>query len=420
MGDFREARKRQENILVGLDIGTSKIGVIIGEMRTPAELQILGVGLSRSEGLRQGVVINLDQAVHSIRQAVDEAQLTAGLEVHDVIVGIAGDHIRSVNSRGVVGVSRSDREISEQDVQRVIDAAKAIALPIDRELLHVLPQEFIVDNQGGIKNPVGISGTRLEAEIHIVTGAVTSAQNINRSVEKAGLKVTGMVLEPLASSYAVLDQNEKDLGVALVDLGAGTTDIALFYDGAIRHTAVITMGGQNVTNDIALGLRTPLAQAEELKKKYGSCHKNAAGELKSIEVPGIGGHPTRDVSSSLLLSIIQPRMEEIFSLAAKEMKRSEYGDLMGAGVVLTGGGALLGGAVDLAEEIFGHPTRIGAPRGMTGLADSASSPIFATGVGLVLCGNDKELLGERVFGHGESHLFSTVLQWMRHFVKDFF
>jgi cell division protein FtsA len=339
--------------------------------------------------------------------------------VKEVIVGLAGDHIKSVNSRGVVRVSGSDSEITQQDVERVIDAAKAINLPIEREVLHVLPQEFIVDNQGGIKNPVGISGTRLEAEVHIVTGAVTSAQNIVRSVEKAGLKVMGLVLEPLASSYAVLDRNEKELGVALVDLGAGTTDIALFHDGAIRHTAVIVLGGQNVTNDIALGLRTPLAHAEEIKKKFGCCHKDSISTSDPIEVDGIGGHASREVSRGMLSSIIQPRMEEIFSLAAKEIKRSEYGDLMGAGVVLTGGGAIIGGAETLAEEIFGHPTRIGVPTGFSGLIDTASSPIFATGVGLVLCGDDEELMGKRIFGNGSPHVFSKILQWMKNFVEDF-
>lgn len=417
----RESRKGGDrNIIAGLDIGTSKIGMVIGEISSAGIVQILGVGMSPSEGLRQGVVINLDLAVRSIERAVQEAQLTAGVEVDEVIVGIAGDHIRSVNSRGVVAVSRADHEITQKDVDRVIDAAKAIALPIDRELLHVLPQEFIVDNQAGIKNPVGISGVRLEAEIHIVTGAVTSAQNIIRCVKKSGLKVSGLVLEPLASSYAVLDKSEKDLGVALIDLGGGTTDIALFYDGAIRHTAVIGLGGQNVTNDIALGLRTPLDQAEEIKKKYGCGHKNLVSKNEVFEVQGIGRRASREVSRTLLTSIIQPRMEEIFSLAAKEIKRSEFGELLGAGVVLTGGGSLLEGSVMLADEIFGLPAQVGVPQGFSGLVESASSPIFATGVGLVLYGLEHKEEGLKGFGDDEASLFSRVVHWMRCFVEDFF
>ena len=408
------------NIIAGLDIGTSKIGVVIGEIIDGRNVRVLGVGISPSEGLRQGVVINLDLAVHSIERAVQEAQLTAGVEIEKVIVGIAGDHIRSVNSRGVVAVSGAEHEINQTDVDRVIDAAKAIALPIDREVLHVLPQEFIVDNQPGIKNPVGISGVRLEAEVHIVTGAVTSAQNIVRSVRKANLKVADLVLEPLASSYAVLDKNEKDLGVALVDLGGGTTDLAMFYDGSIRHTAVIGLGGQNVTNDIALGLRTPIEQAEEIKKKYGSAHKSLVSKNEVFQVPGIGGRPLREVSRTLLTSIIQPRMEEIFSLVSKEIKRSDFGDLLGAGVVLTGGGALLEGSIVLAEEIFGLPAKIGMPQGFTGLVESASSPIFATGVGLIFYGVKNEEKEWREVGEDETNLFSRIFYWMRRFVEDFF
>lgn len=416
--DFK--REEEKNILVGLDIGTSKIGVVIGEILDSGRVHILGVGISPSQGLRQGVVINLDQAVESIQKAIKEAQLTAGVEITDVVVGIAGDHIRSVNSRGVVAVARNDREITQHDVDRVIEAAKAIALPIDREVLHVLPQEFIVDNQTGIKNPIGITGVRLEAEVHIVTGAVTSAQNIVRSVTKAGLRVSGLVLEPLASSYSVLDQNEKDLGVAIIDLGGGTTDIALFYEGAIRHTVVIGLGGQNVTNDIALGLRTPIEQAEELKKKFGCAHQEMISKHDMFTVPGIGGRAPREVSREVLTSIIQPRMEEIFSLAVKEIKRSEFGELLSAGVVITGGGSLIEGVVLLAEEIFGLPAKVGMPQGFGGLIESASSPIFATGVGLIFFGLDKRNNMKRPIAEDESNLFTRVLQWMRHLVEEFF
>jgi len=386
MFDPKENRRSgTREIIVGLDIGTSKIGVVIGEVINN-NLQILGVGISPSKGLRQGVVIDLDEAVKSIEKAVHEAQLTAGVEVTEVIVGIAGDHIRSVNSRGVVAVSRGDHEITQQDVDRVIDAAKAIALPIDREVIHVLPQEFIVDSQTGIKNPVGISGVRLEAEIHIVTGAVTSAQNIVRSVKKVGLDVIGLALEPLASSYSVLDESEKDLGVTLIDMGGGTSDIALFHDGVIRHTAVIGLGGQNITNDIALGLKTPLDQAEQIKRKFGCAYSDLVGKHEAFTVSGLGGRPPKDVLRTTLTQIIQPRMEEIFSLAAKEIKRSDYSELMGAGVVLTGGGSLLEGSVELAEEVFGLPAKIGIPGGYAGLLETVASPIFATGVGLILFG----------------------------------
>ena len=416
----KESRKGGErNIVVGLDIGTSKVGVVIGDVDPQHGVIILGVGMSPSEGLRQGVVVDLDLAVQSIERAVREAQLTAGVEVENVIVGIAGDHVRSVNSRGVVAVSRADHEITQNDVNRVIDAAKAIALPIDREVLHVLPQEFIVDNQDGIKNPVGISGVRLEAEVHIVTGAVTSAMNLVRSVKRAGLKVAGLVLEPLASSYSILDENEKKLGVALIDLGGGTTDIALFYESAIRHTAVIGLGGQNITNDIALGLRTPLEQAENIKRKFGCGHKDLVSKHEMFTVPGLGGRAPREVSRDLLVSIIQPRLEEIYSLAAKEIKRSEFGDVLGAGVVLTGGGSLLEGSLPLAEEIFGMPAKLGIPQGFSGMVESASSPIFATGVGLVLYSLENEE-GMKSIGEEEAGLFNRIYQWMRHFIEEFF
>ncbi|RKY82538.1 cell division protein FtsA [candidate division KSB1 bacterium] len=413
---FRSDSKR---IVTGLDIGTSKIGVVIGEITQDNTVNILGVGTSPSRGLRQGVVINLDLAVESITKAIHEARLTAGVDVKEVVVGIAGDHIRSVNSRGVVGVSRSGQEITQHDVDKVIDAAKAIALPIDREVLHILPQEFIVDNQGGIKNPIGISGVRLEAEIHIVTGAVTSAQNIVRSVKKAGLKVAGLVLEPLASSSAVLEQSEKDLGVVLIDMGGGTTDVALFYGGAIRYTAVIGLGGQIVTNDVALGLRTPVDQAEIIKQKYGYATSSVTTKEDSFIVPGIGGREAREVKVKDLTSIIQPRMEEIFGLAAKEIKRSDYGDLLSAGIVLTGGGSLLRGTAQLAEEVFGLPATIGIPQGFGGLTEAASSPIFSTGVGLVFFGAG---LGEdevKKFGTEEEGLFSRIYQWMKKFADDF-
>jgi cell division protein FtsA len=415
-----EKNREDPVVVAGLDIGTSKIGVVIGEMQSDGRVKILGVGTSPSMGLRQGVVINLDTAVQSIDKALEEAQLTAGIEIDEVIVGIAGDHIKSVNSRGVVGVSRSDHEITQGDVDRVIDAAKAIALPIDRKVLHVLPQEYIVDNQDGIKNPVGISGVRLEAEVHIVTSALTSAQNIVRSVERLGLTVVSIVLEPLASSLAVLDKNEKELGVALVDLGGGTTDIALFYDGAIRHTASVPLGGQDVTNDIALGLRTPMEQAEEIKIKNGCCHNSLISKNEVFTVSGIGGRGPREVSREFLATIIQPRMEEIFSLAVKEIKRSEFGEKLSAGVVLTGGGSLIEGSVQLAEEIFGLPTRVGLPQGIMGMVESTSSPIFATGIGLVLYEMQYEEDNVKGLTRRTNYPFKKVIQWIKQFFEDFF
>jgi cell division protein FtsA len=414
------SRSSDQHIIASLDIGTSKIAVVIGEVEDDGKLIILGVGVSPSHGLRQGVVINLEQAIQSIRNAVQEAQLTAGIQIQDVIVGIAGEHVHSVNSRGVVGVSRSDHEITEQDVDRVLEAARAIALPQDREVLHVLPQEYFVDNQGGIKNPIGISGVRLEAEVHIVTGAGPSAQNIIRSVSRTGLNVIGMVLEPLASSYAVLDNNEKELGVALIDLGGGTTDLAIFYDGTIRHTAVVPLGGQNVTNDIALGLKTPVENAEIIKRKYGCAFQDSLSQPESFLVKGIGGRDPREVSRQTLAAIIQPRMEEIFSLVAKEIKRSDYSDKLAAGIVLTGGGALLDGCDDLADQLFGHESKIGIPQGFGGLVESAQTPVLATGVGLVLFGME-DTSPSKTTGRGRHGFWAQ--QWIervKDYLKDYF
>jgi len=422
MYETKSSRRSANRLIAGLDIGTSKIAVVVAEVLEDDSVKLIGVGISPSAGMRQGVVINLEQAVRSIEKAVEEAQLTAGIEIDEVTVGIAGEHIHSVNSRGVVAVERSDQEITNQDVKNVIDAAKAIALPVDRKVIHVLPQEYIVDGQEGIKNPVGISGVRLEAEVHIVTGAMTSADNIARSVKRVGLNVNDLVLEPLASSLAVLDKNELELGAALIDLGGGTTDIAIFYDDAIRNTAVVSLGGQNVTNDIALGVRTPLEQAEEIKKKYGCCHKDLVSKNDFFTVPGIGGRGPREVSREGLSSIVQPRMEEIFQLAAKEIKRSEFGDQLGAGIVLTGGGALIEGSVKLAEEIFGLPARIGAPQGFTGMVECASSPVFATGVGLIFYhlsyGGEKQNRAVHMV-QDVGDVFKKPIEWLKRLFEDF-
>jgi|Deesub1362B_J571_1020462.scaffolds.fasta_scaffold01911_3 cell division protein FtsA len=413
-------RSATAEIVAGLDIGTNKIAVIIAELDPRQNFQVIGVGVAPSEGLRRGVVVNLEKTVVSIQKALREAELMAGREIDAVYVGIAGDHIRSINSRGVVAVSGPDREITPDDVRRVIDAAKAISLPIDREIIHVIPQEYIVDGQGGIKNPIGFSGVRLEAEVHIVTGAVTSAQNIYRCVQRAGLKVKGLVLEPLASSYAVLGEDEKEIGVGLIDFGGGTTDIALFFEGSIRHTAVIGLGGRNVTNDIAQGLRTPVEQAEKIKLKYGCALERKEDGNEMIEVLGVGGRPSTMVPRSYLTAIIQPRVEEILTLAKREIQRSDYADFLSAGIVLTGGGAMLDGIVELAEQIFDMPVKLGIPHGFGGLVGLARSPIHATGIGLIHYGMRFRQEDMHEEPEDDSALFESILNWMKRLVKDLF
>jgi cell division protein FtsA len=375
----------EENIIVGLDIGTSKIACVIAEVASSQEPKVIGVGLNPSEGLKKGVVVDLEKTVNSITKAVQDAELMAGVKISSAFVGIAGEHIKSINSRGVIGVSRSD-EITKQDIERVINAARAIAIPMDREIIHVIPQEYTVDEQSGIKDPTGMSGTRLEVEVHIVTAAVTSAQNLLKSVRKAGIEVADLVLEPLAESYSLLSPQEGELGAVLLDLGGGTTNVAIFYDGCIRHTAVIGLGGKNVTNDLAIGLRTPVDQAEELKKSYGCALSSLANADELIQVPSVGGRDPREISRSVLASIIEPRMEEIFSLALREVKKSSFSDMLASGIVLTGGGSLMEGVIDLAEQIFDMPVKKGTPKNIAGLVDIASNPIYSAGVGLIFYG----------------------------------
>ena len=369
---------------VGLDIGTTKISCIIADQNGGGELRVVGIGNAPSEGLRRGVVVDLEKTVGSIQRAVDEAQRMAGVPVKGVCAGIAGDHIRSINSRGVIAVSRKDNEIGPADVDRVVEAAKAVAIPMDREIIHVIPQEFIVDDQDGIKDPVGMSGVRLEAEVHIITGAVTSAKNICRSIQRAGLKVYDLVLEPLASSHAVLADDERDLGVVLLDVGGGTTDIAVFYEGSIRHTAIVPFGGANVTNDIAIGLRTPIDKAEQIKIQHGCALAALVPPDDRIAVSGVGGRADREISRHVLASMIEPRMEEIFALANKEVKKNHFAELLGGGVVLTGGTSLMPGMVELAEQVLEMPVRLGQPQGLGGLSANVEDPRFSTGVGLVL------------------------------------
>src|SRR5512140_437812 len=368
---------------VGLDIGTTKISVVIAEPDDLGSLKIVGVGMAPSQGLRRGVVVNLDETIQSIRRAVTEAERMAGVTVKTVYAGIAGDHIRSLNSRGVIAVSRRDSEIGPSDVDRVVEAARAVVIPADREIFHVIPQEFIVDDQGGIKDPIGMSGVRLEAEVHIVTGAMTPARNLTKAIERAGLRVEGLVLEPLASSHAVLAQEEKELGVALIDLGGGTSDLALFFEGSVRHTAVIGLGGTNVTNDLAIGLRTGVDKAEEIKLASGCALASMVPIHEMVEGPGVAGRPVREISRHLMATMIEPRMEEILALARREIRRNVYGEQLTAGVVLTGGSSLMPGLVELAEQVLDLPVRRGTPAGVSGLVEAVGDPRQATGVGLV-------------------------------------
>ncbi len=409
----------ESRVLTGLDIGTTKVCAVIVKEDLDGRLNVVGIGSAPSYGLRKGVVVNIDQTVQSIQQALHEAESMAGTTVDSVYVGIAGDHIRSLNSKGVVGVARDDHEITQSDVDRAISAAKALALPIDREIIHVIPQEFIVDDQDGIPEPVGLSGVRLEVEVHVVTAAVTSAQNIVKSVERAGYQVEEIVLEPLASSLAVLDDDERRLGVVLVDLGGGTTDIAMFFEGHIRHTSVVALGGQNVTNDIAIGLRTPVEQAETIKIDHGLTFSSLAKKNETLTVPGVGGRAPRVISRSVLIDIIQPRMEEILSLTLQEMQKSDLMNLMAAGVVITGGGALLPGTIDLAEKIWGLPVKLGVPKYLGGLTESVRSPIYATAVGLTLYGRDYHE-GSSFHRKRSDNLWEDVRDSISSFFKRFF
>jgi len=409
----------KNSVIVGLDLGTTKIAAIVSDVDEKGEVNVVGVGTSPSEGLRRGVVVNLEKTVDSVRNAVREAELMAGVRVEEVYAGIAGDHIRSINSRGVIAVSRPGNEISQSDVQRVIEQARAVAIPIDREIIHVIPQEFVVDDQTGIKDPVGMAGVRLEAVVHIVTGAVTSAQNIYKSIDRSGMKIRDLVLQPLASSYSVLDPEEKELGVALIDIGGGTTDIAIFYDGAIRHTSVVGLGGSNITNDIAIGLRTPRTHAEEIKIKYGSAMASLIDPEAKIKVPGVGGREEREISAQVLGSIIEPRLEEIVSLAQREIKKTDYADLLGAGVVLTGGTARMPGLSQLAEQIFDLPVKVGIPKGVGGLTDSVTDPLHATGVGLILYGYENRFKGG-LTGVTDQNLFDKIVDKMKNWFGDLF
>ncbi|MCA1945732.1 MAG: cell division protein FtsA, partial [Desulfovibrio sp.] len=377
----------KSDLIVGLDIGTTKICAVVGEA-TPDGVDIVGIGTSPSTGLRKGVVVNIEQTVQSIKKALEEAERMAGCEIRSVYAGIAGSHIKGFNSHGVIAVKGG--EVGEKDVERAIDAAKAVAIPLDREVIHILPQEYIVDDQRGIADPQGMSGVRLEVRVHIVTGAVTSAQNIVRSCHRSGLDVADIVLESLASSKSVLTAEEREIGVALVDLGGGTTDIAVFANESIKHTGVLALGGTNLTNDIAFGLRTPMAAAEKIKVRYGCALADLVKKDETIDVMSVGGRDSRRLSRRVLAEICEPRMEEILSLVDQELIRSGFKNMIGAGVVLTGGTALIEGCQELGEQIFNLPTRLGYPQHVGGLRDVVNSPMYATAVGLLMYGAEKE------------------------------
>lgn len=382
-------RKQQEkNLLVGIDIGTSKVIALVGEVSRSGEVHIVGVGSSPSKGLKRGVVVNIESTVNSIQRAIQEAELMAGCEIHSAYAGIAGSHIRSLNSHGIVAIK--DQEVVQADVDRVIDAARAVAIPADQRILHILPQEFIIDNQDSIREPIGMSGVRLESKVHIVSGAASAAQNLIKCIEKCGLTVSDIILEQLASSYAVLSDDEKELGVCLIDIGGGTTDIAIFSEGAIRHTAVIPIAGDQVTNDIAVALRTPTPNAEEIKINYATALIEMADADDSFEVSSVGNRPGRHISKRVLAQVCEPRYEELFMLIRAELRRSGFDESVAAGLVLTGGASLMPGVVELAEKVFKAPVRLGKPENVTGLVDVVKNPQFSTGVGLLMYGYQQE------------------------------
>lgn len=408
-----------KNIVVGLDVGTTKICAAVAEMDRDRRIRIIGIGTSPSHGLRKGVVVNVESTIESIGRAIDEAEEMSGVEIHSVFAGIAGGHIKSMNSRGVVSISREANEISQADIDRAVNAAKAISIPMDREVIHTIPQGYVVDGQDGIKDPRGMSGTRLEVEVHIITGAITSAQNIINSINRAGFEVEDIVLEPLASSIATLTQEEKDSGVILIDIGGGTSDFVVFTDGAIRHTDILAVGGDHVTNDISIGLKIPIGKAEEIKKKFGCALTELVKESEEFVLPGIVGRAASSMRRRDLAEIIQARMEEVFVLIKREVEKTGYLNLIGSGVVLTGGASLLPGTLDMASKIFQLPTRLGKPRDVSGLVEVLDSPIFATGVGLAQYGfryrdegGDHQLQGR--------NLFNKIFGRMKKMVGDYF
>tara|TARA_X000000950_G_scaffold288509_1_gene405644 strand:+ start:8666 stop:9895 length:1230 start_codon:yes stop_codon:yes gene_type:complete len=397
--------------IVALDIGTNKVATIVAEVNRQGELEIIGIGTHQSRGLKKGVVVNIESTVQSIQRAVEEAELMAGCTIESVYAGIAGSHIRSLNSHGIVAIR--DREVFSQDVDRVIDAAQAMAIPADQKILHVLPQEYIIDTQEGVKEPLGMSGVRLEAKVHMVTCAVNAAQNIEKCIERCGLTVNDIILEQLASSYSALSDDERNLGVCLIDIGGGTTDIAVFTDGAIKHTAVIPIAGDQVTNDIAMALRTPTQNAEEIKIRYACALTQLARADEVIKVPGVGDKPDRELSRQTLAEVVEPRYDELFKLVQAELRRSGYEDLIAAGIVITGGGAKMEGLIELAEEVFHMPVSLGAPRYVAGLKDIVRNPVYATSVGLLQYGYEREKDSPNKPAKASGGVFAKVKNWFR-------
>ena len=407
-------KKADENLIIGLDIGTSKILAIVAELKDDGVVEIIGIGHHPSRGLKKGVVANIESTVQSIRRAVEEAELMAGCQIMSVYAGIAGSHISSFNSHGVVAIR--DNEVSKSDMERVIEAARALAIPNDQKILHILPQDFIIDGQEGIREPIGMSGVRMEAKVHIITGAVSAAQNIVKCIRRCGLQADDIILEQLASSYAVLDDDEKELGVCMIDIGGGTCDIAIFTEGAIRHTAVIPIAGDQITNDIAVALRTPTQAAEEIKKKYGCALTQLAPHGEMIDTPSVGDRAPRKLARSTLAEVIEPRVEELYMLAKAELRRSGYEELIGTGIVLTGGSSKMEGMIELAEEIFHMPVRLGVPQYVGGLSEVVRNPIYSTGVGLVLFGSANRPgveESEEVEKVGIKNVFARMKSWFQ-------
>jgi cell division protein FtsA len=404
-------KKPEKSLVVGLDVGTSKIVAIVGESQPDGSVEVIGLGSHPSTGLRRGVVVDMASTEQAIQRAVEEAELMAGCEIHSVYAGISGSHIRSLNSDGTVAIK--DKEVSEGDVERVLDAARAVPVAADQKILHVLPQEYVIDNQDGIRQPIGMAGVRLEAHVHVVTAALSATQNISKCVARCGLTVDELIMQPLAASYAVLTDDEKDLGVCLVDIGAGTTDIAVFTDGAIRHTACIPIAGDQVTNDIAVALRTPTQHAEDIKIKYACALEQLARNDESIQVPSVGDRTSRQLARQTLAQVVEARYRELFSLIQSELRRSGFENMIAAGLVMTGGASRIEGAEELAEEIFHMPVRLALPQYVTGLSDVVSNAIHATGVGLLLYGNQAGSGRSLLPANTGDTFFDRVRSWFR-------
>ncbi|MCF8157990.1 MAG: cell division protein FtsA [Burkholderiaceae bacterium] len=401
--------KEEKNLIIGLDIGTSKVVAIVAELMADGSMNVIGLGQHVSRGLKKGVVINIDSTVNAIQRAIEEAELMADCTIKNVFTGIAGSHVQSINARGMVKIK--DAEVTQADVARVIETAQAIALPSDQQILHILTQEYIIDGQEDVREPLGMSGMKLEVKVHIVTGAVAAAQNIVKSIKRCGLEVTDLILQPLASSEAVLTEDEKELGVCLVDIGGGTTDIAVFKQGAIRHTAVIPIAGDQITNDVAVALRTPTQSAEDIKIKHGCALRQLADPREVVEVQGTDGRESRQLSVQTLAEVIEPRVVELYEFVLAELRRSGLEEMIASGIVITGGSAMMKGMVELGEEIFHMPVRMGLPRYVGGLSEVVSNPRYATGVGLLLIG--KRQVAQQIQGSLDANSFGRILERMK-------